>query len=402
MLDLRDGRRVLIAGAVRTPIGAFGGTLRPLSAVDLGKHAVTEAMERAGLEPTAVDEVIMGHARQAGCGPNTARQVSVGSGIPVTTPAFTVNQACASGMKSIILAAQSIVLGLADVVVAGGMESMSNTPYLLPTARWGTRLGHAQLLDGQFQDGFMCPLCGDLMGLTAERLAERYEISRTEQDEYAARSQQRAQAARAAGAFDAEIVPLDVPGRRGSTVVTHDEHPRVDVTPESLARLTPVFKKGGTVHPGNSSGVTDGAAALVMMSDAAAEKYGVEPEGRLLAATQAGVDPAIMGIGPVPAVRELLERTDMSLADIDRVELNEAFAAQVLAVDRDLGFDHARLNSDGGAISLGHPIGCTGSRIVVTLLHALRRRDERCGLATLCVSGGMGTSLLVERLGASG
>ncbi len=402
MLDLRDGRRVLIAGAVRTPIGAFGGALRPLSAVDLGTHAVTWAMQRAGVEPTAIDEVIMGHSRQAGCGPNTARQVAVGSGIPVTTPAFTVNQACASGMKSIILAAQSISLGVSDVVIAGGMESMSNTPYLLPTARWGARLGHAQLLDGQFQDGFMCPLCGDLMGLTAERLAERYEISRTEQDEYAARSQQRAQAARAAGAFDAEIVPLEVPGRRGTTVVTRDEHPRDDVTPESLARLTPVFKKGGTVHPGNSSGVTDGAAALVMMSEAAAEKHGVEPEGRLLVATQAGVDPAVMGIGPVPAVRELLERTDMSLADIDRVELNEAFAAQVLAVDRDLGFDHARLNSDGGAISLGHPIGCTGSRIVVTLLHALRRRDEHRGLATLCVSGGMGTSILVERLGDSG
>ncbi len=399
MLDLREGRRVLIAGTVRTPIGAFGGALRPLSAVELGKHAVTWAMKRAGVEATAVDEVIMGHSRQAGCGPNTARQVSVGSGIPVTTPAFTVNQACASGMKSIILGAQSIALGVSDVVIAGGMESMSNTPYLLPTARWGARLGHAQLLDGQFQDGFMCPLCGDLMGRTAERLAERYEISRSEQDEYAARSQQRAQAAWSTGAFDAEIVPLEVQDKRDTTVVSRDEHPRADVTPESLARLKPVFKKDGTVHPGNSSGVTDGAAALVLVSEDAATKHGLEPEGRLLAATQAGVDPAVMGIGPVPAVRELLERTQLSLDDIDRVELNEAFAAQVLAVDRDLGFDHARLNSDGGAISLGHPIGCTGARIVVTLLHALRRRDERRGLATLCVSGGMGTSLLVDRLG---
>ena len=399
MLDLREGRRVLIAGTVRTPIGAFGGALRPLSAVELGKHAVTWAMKRAGVEATAVDEVIMGHSRQAGCGPNTARQVSVGSGIPVTTPAFTVNQACASGMKSIILGAQSIALGVSDVVIAGGMESMSNTPYLLPTARWGARLGHAQLLDGQFQDGFMCPLCGDLMGRTAERLAERYEISRSEQDEYAARSQQRAQAAWSIGAFDAEIVPLEVQDKRDTTVVSRDEHPRADVTPESLARLKPVFKKDGTVHPGNSSGVTDGAAALVLVSEDAATKHGLEPEGRLLAATQAGVDPAVMGIGPVPAVRELLERTQLSLDDIDRVELNEAFAAQVLAVDRDLGFDHARLNSDGGAISLGHPIGCTGARIVVTLLHALRRRDERRGLATLCVSGGMGTSLLVDRLG---
>ena len=399
MLDLRHGRRVLIAGTIRTPIGGFGGALRPLTAVDLGKHAVTWAMKRAGIEVSVVDEVIMGHARQAGCGPNTARQVSVGSGIPVTTPAFTVNQACASGMKSIILAAQSIALGTADVVIAGGMESMSNTPYLLPTARWGARLGHTRLLDGQFQDGFMCPLCGDLMGLTAERLAKRYGISRREQDQYAVRSQQRAQAARAAGDFDAEIAPIEVPGKQGTELVERDEHPRDDVTVESLARLKPVFKKDGTVHPGNSSGVTDGAAALVLISDSAASKYHVEPEGRLLAATQAGVDPAVMGIGPVPAVRALLEQTEMSLADIDQVELNEAFAAQVLAVDRDLGFDHARLNSNGGAISLGHPIGCTGVRIVVTLLHALRRRDEQFGLATLCVSGGMGTSLLVERPG---
>ncbi len=401
MLDLRQGRPVFLAGTVRTPIGGFGGGLRPLSAVDLGTHAVMAAMERASVPPAAVDEVIMGHARQAGCGPNTARQVSVGSGIPVETPAFTINQACASGMKSIILAAQSITLGVADVVVAGGMESMSNTPYLLPTARWGARLGHAELLDGQFKDGFMCPLCGDLMGRTAERLAERYDISRGEQDEYAARSQQRAQAARAAGHFDAEIAAVEVPGQRGATVVARDEHPRDAVTVGSLARLKPVFKKDGTVHPGNSSGVTDGAAALVLMSDRAAEEHGVVPEGRLLAATQAGVDPAVMGIGPVPAVRELLERTDMSLTDIDRVELNEAFAAQVLAVDRELGFDQERLNSDGGSISLGHPIGCTGSRIVVTLLHGLRRRGERVGLATLCVSGGMGTSLLVERLGAT-
>ncbi len=401
MLDLRDGRRVLIAGAVRTPIGAFGGELRPLSAVDLGKHAVEAAMERAGMPPTAIEEVVMGHSRQAGCGPNTARQVAIGSGIPVATPAFTVNQACASGMKSIILGAQSIALGLADVVVAGGMESMSNTPYLLPTARWGARLGHAELLDGQYKDGFMCPLCGDLMGRTAERLAERYDISRREQDEYAARSQQRAQAARAAGAFDTEIVPIEVPGKRGNTVVTCDEHPRDDVTAEGLARLKPVFKKDGTVHPGNSSGVTDGAAAVVLMSDEAAEKHGVAPDGRLLAATQAGVEPAVMGIGPVPAVRDLLERTGVSLTDIDRVELNEAFAAQVLAVDRDLGFDPERLNSDGGSISLGHPIGCTGSRIVVTLLHGLQRRRERLGLATLCVSGGMGTGLLLESLGST-
>jgi acetyl-CoA C-acetyltransferase len=315
----------------------------------------------------------------------------------VTTPSFTVNQACASGLKSILLAAQSIALGSADVVVAGGMESMSNTPYMLPTARWGARLGHAPLIDLQYRDGFLCPLCGDMMGRTAERLAEQYEIGRREQDEYAVESQRRAQQARREGWFEREIVPVDLPGRRGPTTLSTDEHARDDVTLEDLARLRPVFKDDGTVHPGNSSGITDGAAAVVVMSAPAAAKYGAPVQGRLLAASQAGVDPAIMGIGPVPAVRELLERTGIDLADIDLIELNEAFAAQVIAVQRDLGLDLRRTNVGGGAIALGHPIGCTGTRIVVTLLHALERLGLRSGLATLCVSGGMGTSLLLER-----
>lgn len=397
MLDLRETPPILLAGAARTPIGKFGGALQSLTAVQLGKIAAAESLERAGVPATAVDEVIFGHGRQAGCGPNPARQVSVGAGIPVQAPAYTVNQACASGLKSIMLAAQSIALGTADVVVAGGMESMSNTPYLLPAARWGARLGDTPLLDGMYKDGFMCPLSGDLMGRTAERLAEQYEIDRHEQDRYALRSQQRAQQAREAGRFDDEIIAVEVVGRRGTVVVRRDEHPRDDLTVEALARLRPVFKENGTVHPGNSSGITDGAAAVVVLSERAARRYGVSGQGRVLAATEAGVDPAVMGIGPVPAVRELLTGTGLTIADLDLVELNEAFAAQVIAVDRDLGFDHDRLNVNGGAIALGHPIGCTGTRMVVTLLHELARRDATSGLATLCVSGGMGTALLLER-----
>lgn len=397
MLDLRDGQPILIAGAVRTPIGRFGGALQPLSAVDLGKIAVGAALERSGVPAAAVQEVILGHGRQAGCGPNPARQVSHGAGIPVSSPAYTVNQACASGLKAILLAAQSIRLGLADVIVAGGMESMSNTPYMLPTARWGSRLGDAPLLDGMYRDGFLCPLCGDLMGETAERLAEQYSIGRKEQDQYAVRSQHRAQGAREQGLFDAEIVAVEVPGRQGATRVTQDEHPRDNLTEEALGRLEPVFKKNGTVHAGNSSGITDGAAALVVLSERAAREHGVVPQARIMAATEAGVEPAIMGIGPVPAVRELLSGTGMAIGELDLIELNEAFAAQVLAVDRDLGFDHERLNVNGGAIALGHPIGCTGTRIVVSLIHELQRREASTGLATLCVSGGMGISLLIQR-----
>ena len=398
MLDFRKGRGVVLAGAVRTPIGKFGGVLRPLSAVQLGAAAARAALARSGVPAAAVDETIIGHARQAGAGPNPARQISIAAGIPETAPAFTVNQACASGLKAVILAAQSVALGAADVVLAGGTESMSNTPYLLTGARWGYRLGNAEVVDGQYRDGFLCPLCGDLMGRTAERLAERYEIGREEQDRYAVLTQRRAQAARQEGRFAAEIVPVEVAGGKdGPQEVAVDEQPRDDVTLEQLGRLPPVFKEGGTVHAGNSSGVTDGGAAIIVLSEVKAEELGVAPMARIVAATQAGVDPAVMGIGPVPALRELMEGTDLSIADLDLVELNEAFAAQVLAVDRELGFDHQRLNVNGGAIALGHPIGCSGTRIVVTLLHEMARRDAERGVATLCVSGGMGTSLLVER-----
>ena len=398
MLDLRTGEPVYIAGAVRTPIGRFGGGLASLSAPDLGTAAVRAALLRAGLPPSAVDQTIIGHGRQAGAGPNPARQASVRAGIPVEAPAFTVNQACASGLKSMILGAQALRLGTASAVACGGMESMSNTPYMVPSARWGARLGHVELVDGMYQDGFMCPLCGDLMGKTAERLAEQYGISRTRQDEYALQSQQRAAAAVAAGDFDAEIVPIEVPGRKGPQTVATDEHLRPNTTMESLARLQPVFKEGGTVHPGNSSGITDGAAAMVLVSESVVEAHDLQPQARILAATEAGVDPAVMGIGPVPAVRQMMEGLDMSLADIDLIELNEAFAAQALAVMDELEMSNDVTNVVGGAIALGHPIGCTGARIVVTLLHALERQDARIGLATLCVSGGMGTSLLLERV----
>jgi acetyl-CoA C-acetyltransferase len=398
MLDLRSGEPIFITGAVRTPIGKFGGALAPLSAPDLGAAVVRAAIERAGVPVSSIGHTIMGHGRQAGAGPNPARQSAVRGGVPVEAPAFTVNQACASGLKSIILGAQNLRLGVADAVVCGGMESMSNTPYLVPSARWGARLGHADLVDGMYQDGFLCPLSGDLMGRTAERLAEQYEISRQRQDELAVESQRRAAAAAEAGAFDKEMIAVEVAGRRGPVLVEADEHIRPDASIESMAKLKPVFKDGGTVHPGNSSGITDGAAAMLLVTESFAESHGLQPEARLLAADEAGVDPAIMGIGPVPAVRQLLAGTGLQLGDIDLIELNEAFAAQVLAVCDDLDIDRAVLNVNGGAIALGHPIGCTGARIVVTLVHALHRRDLDTGLATLCVSGGMGTGLLLERV----
>jgi acetyl-CoA C-acetyltransferase len=322
----------------------------------------------------------------------------MGAGIPESSPAYTVNQACASGLKAVILAAQTVAFGGAEVVLAGGIESMSNTPYLLPEARFGYRMGNSKVVDGMYRDGFMCPLCGDLMGRTAERLAEKYNIGREEQDAYAMETQHRAQAARQAGRFDAEIVAVEVPQRKGDPlVVEHDEHPRDDMTMEQLAKLPAIFKQDGTVHAGNSSGVTDGAAAIVVMSEDAAERLGVEPMARVVAATQAGVDPVIMGIGPVPSMQKLLEGLEIGIPDIDLIELNEAFAVQVLAVARELQLDRDKLNVNGGAIALGHPIGCTGTRILVTLMHEMTRRGSKRGVVTLCVSGGMGTSLLVER-----
>jgi acetyl-CoA C-acetyltransferase len=390
--------RVAIVASVRTPIGRFLGAFADLSAAELGAAATRGALERAGLDPGGVDELIYGCARQAGGGPNMARQVLIRSGIPEDRPAFTVNQACGSGLQSILLAADRIRLGRARVVVAGGAESMTRVPFLLDRARLGYRLGNAPLHDGMYRDGFLDPICGLLMGETAEKLADLHSIAREEQDAYALESQRRAGAAAQAGRFDREIVSVLVPGKRGeSRTVSRDEHPRPETTLEELAKLPPVFRPGGTVHAGNSSGITDGAASLVLAGEAAARDRGWTPQAWVGESAVVGVDPAIMGIGPVPATRRLLERTGRKLDDYDLVELNEAFAAQVLACDRELRFDRARLNVNGGAIALGHPIGCTGARIVTTLLHEMERRESKLGLATLCVSGGLGISLELGR-----
>jgi acetyl-CoA C-acetyltransferase len=365
--------------------------------VDLGVAASTAALERAGLSTGDVDQVILGHARQAGCGPNPARQVAVATGIPVERPAFTINQACLSGMQSILDASRAIRLGEAGVIVAGGMESMSRIPHLVEN-RSGYRMGDQVLVDAMYRDGFLDPISGKIMGQTAETLAQNYEIPRQEQDAYAAETQQRCERARATGRFRDEIVPVTVETRKGPHTVDGDEHPRDGVTAESIARLAPVFEKNGTVTAGNSSGITDGAAAMVVLSGEAAERAGARPLARIVGYHVDGVDPAIMGIGPVPAVRHLLGATGLALDHIDLVELNEAFAAQVLAVDRELRFDRDKLNVNGGAIALGHPIGCSGARIVVTLLHEMIRRESRLGLATLCVSGGLGGALILERV----
>lgn len=392
-------KNVYLAGSVRTPIGRFGGTLAAWTAADMGAAVAAESLRRAGLQPDQIQDSIWGSARQAGGGPNVARQITYRAGVPETVPAFTVNQACGSGLKAIILAAQQIILGRAQAVLAGGTESMSRVPYYAEGARWGMRMGNMDLVDGMYRDGFNDPLSGLIMGETAENLARQYEIPRDEQDAYALRSQQRAEAAINAGRFDTEIMPLEIKGRKGETQsFARDEHFRAGSTIEALRKLAPVFSKDGTVTAGNSSGITDGAASLVVMSEEMLKESGAEAEGRIVDYEIAGVAPEIMGIGPVPAVRALLARQQLSLDDIDLIELNEAFAAQVIACDRDLKFDAERLNVNGGSIALGHPIGCTGVRITTTLLHEMKKRGARRGLATLCVSGGMGLALLVERV----
>ena len=392
-------KNVYLAASVRTPIGRFGGTLANWTAADLGVAAAKETLRRAGIAPSEVNESIWGCARQAGGGPNVARQTTYRAGVPETAPAFTVNQACGSGLKAIILATQEILLGRADVVLAGGTESMSRVPYFAEGARWGMRMGNQQLVDGMYRDGFNDPLSGLVMGETAENLAQKYEIARDEQDEFAFRSQQRAQAAIESGRFDDEVVPLEIKGRKGETTnFARDEHYRAGTTIKDLGKLAPVFSKEGTVTAGNSSGITDGAASLLVVSETALAKSGLTPQARVVDYEITGVAPEIMGIGPVPATRALLARQQLNLNDIDLIELNEAFAAQVIACDRDLQFDAERLNVNGGAIALGHPIGCTGVRITTTLLHEMKKRDAKRGLATLCVSGGMGLALLVERV----
>ena len=388
---------VYILSAVRTPIGKFGGSLASQTAVDLGVVAAKAAIERAGVQPQQVEETIFGNARQAGGGPNPARQISIRSGVPQEVPAYTVNKACASGMKSIALAYQEIAIGNLECVLAGGTESMSRLPYYLDGARWGYRFGHQELVDGMYRDGFFCPMAKVVMGETAETLATQYNISREEQDRYALVSQHRAAAAQSSGRFDAEIAPVTVEGRKGATVFVRDEHLFLKATLETMAKLPPVFSKTGTISAANSSGITDGAAAVVLASEKFVQQHNLKPLARIMAATSAGVDPCIMGIGPVPAIRKLEEKHGLKLADFDLVELNEAFAAQVLACDRELHFDREKLNVNGGAIALGHPIGCTGTRIIVTLLHEMLKRNARRGLGTLCVSGGMGMALAIEK-----
>jgi len=387
---------VYILSAVRTPIGKFGGLLASMAAADMGVVAAKAAIERAGARPEQVEETIFGNARQAGGGPNPARQISVRSGVPKEVPAYTVNKACASGMKTIALGFQEIATGNLDCVLAGGTESMSRLPYYLDGARWGYRLGHQELVDGMYRDGFFCPLAKLVMGETAEVLAEQYRISREEQDQLALCSQTRAAAAIDSGRFQDEIVPVTLESKKGTQVFSRDEHPFIGATIEKMSKLPPVFSKTGTITAGNSSGITDGAAAVVLASEEFVTKNNLKPLARIMAVTSAGVDPRTMGIGPVPAIRKLEQKHQLRLSDFDLIELNEAFAAQVLACDRELHFDHSKLNVNGGAIALGHPIGCTGTRIVVTLLHEMLKRKARRGVATLCVSGGMGMALAIE------
>ncbi len=388
---------VYILSAVRTPIGKFGGSLASLTAADMGVVAAKAAIERAGIQPEQVEETIFGSARQAGGGPNVARQVSIRSGVPQEVPAFTVNKACASGLKSIALAYQAIALGDASCVLAGGTESMSRVPYYLE-ARWGYRLGNQELVDGMYRDGFFCPMAKLVMGETAEVLAEHYKISREEQDEFALQSQSRAARAIAAGRFDAELAPVTIEGKKGTTRFSRDEHPFPDATMEKLGKLAPVFSKTGTVTAGNSSGITDGAAAVVVASEHFVKQNNLKPLARIAAVASAGVDPRTMGIGPVPALRKMEEKHNLKLHDFGLIELNEAFAAQVIACDRELNFNRDKLNVNGGAIAIGHPIGCTGTRIVVTLLHEMLKRNTRRGVATLCVSGGLGMALALENV----
>ena len=383
---------VVVTHALRTPIGKYLGGLADLSSVDLGVSVFESLLQASGIDPQEIQEVFLGNARQAGAGPNPARQIAVRAGLSETTCATTVNMACGSGLKTLELAADAIRLGRAEVVIAGGTESMSGLPFLLPKMRRGYRLGHAAVVDAMYQDGFECPLAGMLMGATAEKLATERTISRVDQDRYALRSQELAARAVEAGHFDAELAPVEIRGRKGEvTRIERDEHIRFGASLESIAKLPAIFDpKGGTVTAGHSSGITDGAAALLVMSESKARDLGLEVLAHVGPSAQAGVDPTIMGIGPVPAVRRLCATTGRNVGDYELIELNEAFAAQVLACQRELEIADEVLNVNGGAIALGHPIGCTGARIVVSLLHEMKRRGARTGLATLCISGGMG------------
>jgi acetyl-CoA C-acetyltransferase len=385
---------VILEGA-RTPVGKFLGSYAGTSAVELGTMAAVEALRRADVEASAVDQTIFGHARQAGNGPNTGRQVSIRAGVPQEISAYNVNIACGSGMKAAQLGAQQIMLGQSEVVLVGGMENMTRVPYLLPDMRLGSRLGNTEAVDAMYRDGLLDPLCGLIMGETAENLVDKYDISRQEQDAFALESQQKAEAGKAERA--AEMFPVEVRSGKQTLVVDADEHVRPQTTMESLAKLAPVFREGGSVTAGNSSGLTDGAASMVLMSGARAAAEGREPLATIIGMSWAGVDPTIMGIGPVPATKKVLESTGLSLADIDVIEINEAFAAQVIACERELKFDRDKLNLRGGGISVGHPIGMSGARIMLSLAYQMRDHGHALGLATLCISGGQGLAVVLER-----
>ena len=391
-------REVVIVGAARTAIGTFGGSLKEFSATDLGTIVIQEALKRAGVEPEAVDEVIMGNVLQAGLGENPARQSAVRAGIPVEVPAYTVNKVCGSGLKAVALAALSIAAGQSEVVVAGGMESMTNAPYLLPRARWGYRMGDEAVVDSMLRDGLLDAFSHVHMGITAENLAERFQISREEQDAFANESIRRALAAIEKGCFQEEIVPIEIPQKKGNPFIFDtDEFPKTRPSPEAMATFRPAFKKDGTVTAGNASGISDGAAAVVVMAKEKAEARGLPPLARIRASASAGVEPEIMGTGPITAVRKVLEKAKLSMDDIELIEANEAFAVQALCVARALKLKPEITNICGGAVALGHPIGASGCRILVTLLSNLKRLDRYLGLATLCIGGGQGIAMIVER-----
>ena len=392
-------RNVVIVEAVRTAIGSFNGTLQNTAATDLGAVVVKEVLERANVAPETVDEVVLGNILQAGLGQGPARQAAVNAGVPYEVPSTTINKLCGSGLTAVHLAAQAIQLGEADIVVAGGMENMTQAPYILPQARQGYRMGDGKLIDTMLHDGLTDAFHHYHMGITAENLAEKYNITREEQDAFAAQSQQKTEAAQKAGRFNDEIVPVEVKSRKETITFDRDEFPRAGVVAEKLASMRPAFKKDGTVTAANASGINDGAAALLLMSEDKANELGLKPYARIVSNAVAGVDPAIMGIGPVPATKKALKKANLTIDDIDLIEANEAFAAQSLAVAKELAFDMNKVNVNGGAIALGHPVGASGARILVTLLHEMKKRDDvKYGLATLCVGGGQGVSTIVEKL----
>lgn len=388
----------VIVSALRTPVGSFGGAFKDVTAVDLGAAVVKKAIESINLDPALIDEVIFGNVLSAGLGQNVARQVAVKAGIPKHVPSFAINKVCGSGLKTVALAAQSILSGDNEIVIAGGTESMSQAPYVLPDARWGKRMGNGKMIDTMVTDGLTDAFNDIHMGVTAENIVEKYQFTREQQDELAVRSQNNAEKAVTSGRFKEEIIPIEVPQRRGDPkIIDTDEHPRFGTTMESMSKLKPAFKKDGSVTAGNASGLNDGAAVLIVMSREKAEELGLKPLASIKSYASAGVDPKIMGCGPIPATQKALKKAGLTVEDLDLIEANEAFAAQALSVITDLEFNTEIVNVNGGAIALGHPVGASGARILVTLLHEMEKRDAKCGLATLCIGGGQGMSLIVER-----